>query len=428
MSLFKTNYHRDDVFVAGGQPSVTYVEREHQHIERNLARAIATPNQIVSLSGTTKTGKTVLCRRVLGQREYVWVDGGQHSTAKQVWDHISSELQLPTETTQTASSQASATLQGSIPLVATAGGSLLSADAITERRQINSMTAALSTLIKDKIVIVIDDFHYLEDDARRDVMRNVKGAVFSGLKVVLLSVTHRAFDAIRAESELTGRFVTIKLPPWSSDDLRKIADAGFRALNATHTVATIDRLCREAQENPFLMQKFCWEICFDLGIERTAMLTPHSVSPDYNPEPMFERLAEDAGLPIYQQLAAGPQSRKIRAKRPLRNGESADIYEVLLLALAETGPKAAVSYEEVRAALSHMLIERVPQKHEITSALKHLSAISRKIGAESAIDWDETKREINVADPYLRFYLRWKVRHTRNGSQVQFRIASQSAL
>ena len=119
-------------------------------------------------------------------------------------------------------------------------------------------------------------------------------------------------------------------------------------------------------------------------------------------------------MPIYQQLAAGPQSRKVRAKRPLRNGNNADIYEVILLALAETGPKPAVSYDELRTALTNLLADMVPQKHEITAALKHLAVIARKIGADSAIDWDETKREINVADPYLRFYLRWKVRH-RNG-------------
>jgi hypothetical protein len=42
---------------------------------------------------------------------------------------------------------------------------------------------------------------------------------------------------------------------------------------------------------------------------------------------MFERLSLDAGLPIYRKLAAGPQSRKVRAKRPLRDeGEPDDIY------------------------------------------------------------------------------------------------------
>ena len=33
----------------------------------------------------------------------------------------------------------------------------------------------------------------------------------------------------------------------------------------------------------------------------------------------MRRLAQDAGLPIYQKLVAGPQSRKDRTKRPLRS-------------------------------------------------------------------------------------------------------------
>lgn len=45
--------HRDEVFVAGGQPTFTYVERSSEHIELKFARAIATPNQIVSLSVPT---------------------------------------------------------------------------------------------------------------------------------------------------------------------------------------------------------------------------------------------------------------------------------------------------------------------------------------------------------------------------------------
>ena len=86
---------RDTVFTAGGQPSVTYVERAELDIERQLARAIAAPNQIVSLSGPTKAGKTVLCRRVLGDRQYIWLEGGQVQTTKEIWDKICYELNYP---------------------------------------------------------------------------------------------------------------------------------------------------------------------------------------------------------------------------------------------------------------------------------------------------------------------------------------------
>jgi hypothetical protein len=406
-----SNYHRDDVFVAGGQPTLTYVQREDQHVERNFSRAIATPNQIVSLAGPTKTGKTVLCRKVLGQREFVWIDGGQIPSAKDLWEYVTSELNLSDEVTTTTASQISTKAEGSIPLVATAGGSLLRGTTVANKKKKISMKDAIATLLQSKIILVIDDFHYLSGDARTEVMRNVKSAVFNGLKVILLSATHRAFDAIKAENELTGRFISIKLPHWSQEDLQQIATLGFKALRIKQNATLIDRLTEEAQESPFLMQTFCWHMCFALNIERTAPLIGWHVIPEtYDPTSMLVRLAEDSGLPIYQKLAAGPQSRKIRAKRPLKNGKEADIYEATLLALAETGPKPVVAYDELRSTLSAMLTDMVPQKHEITSALKHLATISKRIGAGDAIDWDEDKREINIADPYLRFYLRWHVR------------------
>jgi hypothetical protein len=137
---------------------------------------------------------------------------------------------------------------------------------------------------------------------------------------------------------------------------------------------------------------------------------------------MFRRLSEDAGLPIYQKLAAGPQSRKIREKRPLREGGEVDIYQALLLALAESGPKFVISYDELREILGRILSARVPQKHEITSALKHLSGISKAIGAGSAVDWDENNREITVVDPYLRFYLRWQVRRAESNLPSQLEL------
>jgi hypothetical protein len=402
--------HRDEVFVAGGQPTFTYVQRFAEHIELKFARAIATPNQIVSLSGSTKTGKTVLCRRMLGSRQFVWIDGGQVKDGDDFWKRVVYELNLPSSTEDTSETQKQLGLEGSIPLVITASGSQLSRASTKESRELGSLASAITRMTQEKIMLVIDDFHYIAEGPRTELMRNVKGAVFNGLKVILLSVTHRVFDAIKAESELTGRFTAISMPHWTDTDLAQIPVKGFEALGTICSPPLMAQLCSEAQENPFLMQKFCWEICFDLGIEQEKFFGDHDIPSTYNVEAMLRRLSLDAGLPIYQKLAAGPQSRRVRARRPLRKGGVADIYQAVLLALAESGPGAVITYDELREKLGDLLSEQIPQKHEITSALKHLSRISQRIGAESAVDWDEDKRVINLADPYLRFYLRWQVR------------------
>lgn len=402
--------HRDEVFVAGGQPSHTYVQREEEHIERSFARAVATPNQIVSLSGPTKTGKTVLCRRILGDRQFVWIDGGQVRTSDEFWDKVAGELNIPLEMEITKGDETSLGIEGKIPFITTASGSKLFSKSTTERQRISSMSSALATMLDQKIMLVIDDFHYLDEDVRTTIMRNVKGSVFAGLKVILLSVSHRVFDAIKAESELTGRFTAITLPNWSKEDLAQIPKLGFRELKVSYPEDLIDKLRDEAQESPFLMQKFCWEICFDNQIEEASLFSNNQIEDSYSLDEMLRRVSNDAGLPIYQKLSAGPQIRKPRAKRPLKGGGTADIYQAILLALAATGPKAVVPHDELRQELNNLLVEQVPQKHEITSALKHLAALAREFGKGAAIDWNDDTREVNIVDPYLRFYLRWQVR------------------
>jgi hypothetical protein len=352
----------------------------------------------------------VLCRRILGNRQYVWIDGGQVKDGDDFWNRVVYELNLQASRESTSESATKAGIEASIPMIVTASGSQLLKTSVTEKREIASLASAITYMTEKKIMLVIDDFHYIAEVARTELMRNVKGSVFNGLKVILLSVTHRVFDAIKAESELTGRFTAISLPHWIVADLAQIPTKGFKMLGTTCPESIVQVMCSESQENPFLMQKFCWEICFDLRIEERKILGSHAIPADYDITSMFRRLSQDAGLPIYQKLAAGPQSRKMRAKRPLRDGGVADIYQALLLALAESGPRAVISYDDLRELLSGILSAQIPQKHEITSALKHLSRISRNIGAGSAIDWDDDKRDVTLVDPYLRFYLRWQVR------------------
>lgn len=402
--------HRDDVFVAGGQPTITYVDRQELHVERNLARALATPNQIVSVAGPTKTGKTVLCKKMLGNREYIWIDGGQVKDAAGLWEKIASELNVPVERSKERGTEH--TVEGEVDaVVITATGSRLSSSTKGETHRVDGMAESLQAMQQRRIVLVIDDFHYIDSEARTEIVRNLKGAIFNGLKVLLLSVAHRVFDAISAETELTGRFISVTLPEWTSDELQQVATLGFKELKVDCPSEIISTIVQESQSSPFLMQKFCWEICFDNDVEKPPLLSRHKIPANYDLKEMFTRIAKDAGLPIYQKLVTGPQARKERLKRPLRHGGEADIYEATLLALAETGPLPNVSYEDLRGKLASLLTEMMPQKHEITSALKHLSTISLKGGLSSAIDWDEDRREISIADPYLRFYLRWQIRN-----------------
>jgi hypothetical protein len=410
---------RNTVFVAGGQPQITYIERSELEIEGHLTRAIALPNQIISLSGPTKCGKTVLCKRVLAAREFVWIEGGQVATTKDIWDKICYELNLPDEVGVTDSQETKGEIGGEF--IVSANGSHLRGSKKEKKYKIDSMASAIRSLVDNNMILVIDDFHYLKSETRLDFLRNVKGPVFNGLSVVLLSVTHRRFDAIKSETELVGRFASVTVPEWEMTDLKKIAEKGFTALNINCPGGVIDRITDEAQNSPFLMQKLCWEICFGIGVDvRPAKIV--GVSDQYDLASMYVRIAQDSGLPVFQKLEVGPQAKKIRLRRPLAWGNDADIYQAILIALAQTGPKTTISYDELRDTLNQILQSNMPQKHEITSALKNLAKISVNIGKDSGIDWDEDSRKVDISDPYLRFYLRWQIRRPEGPDATEFLV------
>src|SRR5262249_39402479 len=149
--------------------------------------------------------------------------------------------------------------------------------------------------------------------------------------------------------ELTGRFQSVVVPEWESEDLVLIPQRGFEALGVDCPKAKLELLAKECQQSPSLMQQFCWNICYEMNIstpERPAKKVPRNF--DY--DEMFERISRDAGLPVYRKLIAGPQQRRDRMLRPLRSGGEADVYEATLAAIAHTGPRPVLSYNELRSS------------------------------------------------------------------------------
>lgn len=55
-----------EVFTPTDVPTVTYVERFSRNYEEDLRQAFAIPKMIVSVSGPSKSGKTVLVNKVVG--------------------------------------------------------------------------------------------------------------------------------------------------------------------------------------------------------------------------------------------------------------------------------------------------------------------------------------------------------------------------
>jgi hypothetical protein len=83
-----------EVFVAGGNPDITYVPRSTLNFEVDLREYLSQSGKALCVSGPTKCGKTVLVRRVLPESKAVWINGNDLSTVEVMWRKVVDYLGL----------------------------------------------------------------------------------------------------------------------------------------------------------------------------------------------------------------------------------------------------------------------------------------------------------------------------------------------
>ncbi|MEO1314297.1 MAG: hypothetical protein AAFV27_10525, partial [Pseudomonadota bacterium] len=214
-----------DVFVAGGMPSVTYVNRVALDLERRLEREIREGYKVICVTGPTKSGKTVLTRHVIGKDKSTVVNGGQVNDSPEFWTLLLQGLNLPESETSSDSKGASIGVKYLLSAQAKAS------EGTSQTFNNNNKSSILSYIIENDLSLVVDDFHYMPVEVQREVVRSLKSEVFDGLTAILIAVPHRAFDAIGVEREMEGRFAHVEIPSWQQDELLEISSKGFSALN-----------------------------------------------------------------------------------------------------------------------------------------------------------------------------------------------------
>ena len=86
-------FHRtSDVFVAGKQPTITYNPRGDRHLEQEVRGYLDQLGKALSVSGPTKSGKTVLIERLLPRGAAIWIQGSDLESVGKLWQAIAEAL------------------------------------------------------------------------------------------------------------------------------------------------------------------------------------------------------------------------------------------------------------------------------------------------------------------------------------------------
>jgi hypothetical protein len=386
-----------------------------------LLDALATGSILVSVSGPSKSGKTVFVESCVGKSRLVHVTGAGISSAAELWlrvfDLIGTSVERTTTTGKERSGEIAVTgeAEGGIPFVVKgkAGGaasaSRTTSTGTSEVAAVDYLQLLIKELGSTDLVIFIDDFHYVPREVQSEVARQIKEAIRNGVAIICASVPYHADDVIRGNPDLRGRISSIDFDYWKTDVLQKIARKGFEELNISYRQPLIEQLAAEAAGSPQLMQQLCLNACFEIGV-RERPDDPEDL-PDGNE--MRDRICRRAVASadygsIVDRMREGPKTRgSDRKMYQSAFGWQGDVYRLLVKALALDPPMLTFRYQDLMDRIGRTCVGESPSGSSITSAAQHAAKLANDAAGSTIMEWDQEYDVFDLTDPYLLFYLRW---------------------
>lgn len=390
-----------DVFKPGAFPEYTYISRISSELmftyEFRLKQALNTPGYLTSIIGPSKTGKTVLCEKVIGLDNMISLTGSDFKNSTNFWEVIATKLGLAVE--------------GEYSKVNTSKESIneenMRIKSIASRdRYLANKDTIIDYFKNNNLVLVLDDFHYASEELQFDIAYQLKDAIRKELKAIVISLPHRADDAIRKNADLSGRLNLINIEPWKKEELKKIAITGFDKLGIEITDIFAEKIAIESLTSPQLMQSICLNLSLISNIDEVNELDMTLLDKSYK----FTTI----NLPykeVVKKLKSGPSTRGQKRKTYKIDGEhDLDVYGIILKAIASDPPLISITIDELKNRVDQLMVN-IEDKLDKNKLKKTLQAIQDIMTNSEAIyqvfEWKD--EQIYILEPLFLFYIRWGV-------------------
>lgn len=384
----------EDVFRPGAFPEYTYISRKsavsNLPYEFRLSQAIKVSGFLTSLVGPSKMGKTILCEKVIGFDKIVEISGADFNGNVDFWKLVATKAGLAYK------------------------GQFSTEHMITDtqdtygKKEEYSLTKdkIIDYYIKENLILVIDDFHYAPEEKRMLVAQQLKDAIRRGFKSIVVSLPHRADEAIRQNADLSGRLSLINIEAWEVEDLKEIAKVGFAKLNIKINDKVAKMIAVESLSSPQLMQYICLNICTILEMDST---NEDVVEAGLLETAYHYTTANFEYSDVVTLMKKGPNTRgKNRNQFTAKDGKEYDLYELIVKSIAENPPMMKLDFDTIRKRINELIADtcKKPTQQAIKESLVKLQELlNEREDIFKVLDWKEGI--LYILDPLFLFYLRW---------------------
>ena len=408
-----------EVFKTVGQPTFTYVQRDSGDLEGRLNSALNESGQLCLVTGPSKTGKTTLYREVLKKRGEVplVVQCNKKKKCQDIWCEAleAVDFSRATESTSGKSTEISAGIEteGGIgwAWLAKIGGkvSVSALKDFTEEECRSKVLAApgpellIPVLKETNYVLVIEDFHYLDDEEKILLFQQWKRFTDNEVSVLVLGTTHRAVDIANSNKDLVGRISQIDVGHWSNEDLAKIIAQGFKHLGLPAQPTLMNILAPEAVGLPIIVQQVCHNVFSSKRIEYSDQIIRRKFSVDeadvrscLHSVAKFKYTQFEA---YYNTIISGPRERARKYKT----------YELVLACFTLDPIRFSLKRSDIDERLARLKVapEEKPPAASVNSTLGALKKFQENREFE-LLEWRPNEDRLYIIEPSFLFYVRWR--------------------
>ncbi len=272
-----------DIFGVSSKPILSYVERDE--VDTRFREALNSDKQIV-VYGSSKQGKTSLVSKHLPYEENFLVSLTPKTTVLDIYQTMlsSAGIRIKSGSSEKRSTEASlgfsAKVKAMVPLfgsgeVASNGNLKAGSDAeqkyeeIPINLELPQQVADLLHKVGSKKWIILENFHYLNDETQKQFAFDLRAFQELGVRFVILGVWREKNRMAQFNGDLLDRVVEIPVEPWTEVDFLKVAEKGALALNISFSREIQESAMKASFSSIGVFQELLKGTCSESRIEST---------------------------------------------------------------------------------------------------------------------------------------------------------------
>ena len=394
-------------------PKYTYVDR--QGLDDLFEYYLGSQKHVV-VHGASKQGKSCLRKKKITEETCLIIQClPAMEKIEDVWRTALEKAGVLRPATSSITKSAGGTITGEIsgqarlPLFGgvetKVAGEVTDSSARTDNHEViqsNNFLPELARYLRQKNKrLILEDFHYLPDEVRKEIAFGLKALYEEKAYVVIVGIWSEQNLITYYNGDLTGRIEEINLT-WARTELGRVLSQGEGALNIEFAPGLQSQLIDSTFDNVGLLQRLAEKICIDSGIFESSD---------------EKRIISDIQLlqKARSELIGDIRQRYSRITEVFRDGLRSDavllLYARIYNALLET-PDAelisGISYDNLLARIQKEAGGVTVRTSDLTSALDKVERLQARKGVTPLlVSYSKDLRKLFLNDREFMFYRKY---------------------